>query len=260
MSEPNSRWEEAGEVLSAAFDRAPAPSWVVDLDELSFLEVNGAAVERYGYSRETFLASELTLIRPNDDLETLATDYNKFAQSPTEWFDRRHRNVHGEWINVSVRIQPIGFGGRRAGLVWMRDNSLRKEFEERFVDSLLRFNAILDASLDAVVTIDKESNLTGWSRSAEQIFGWTRDEVLGKPMQNLIMPERFRQRHLQGLASYVVTGRSTILGTVLQLPVVRRDGEEFQAQIRIERVPGRKIEFVAYIRDLTERREGDSNP
>jgi PAS domain S-box-containing protein len=252
MPEVQGRWGEADDVLTAAFQGAPVPCWVVDLDQLSFLEVNDAAIERYGYRREVFLVSELTLIRPNDDLQTLKADYNKFAETPHEWFERRHRDVNGDWIDVSVRIQPVVFEGKRGGLVWVRDNSLRQEFEQRFIDSLLRFNSILDASLDAVVTIDRESNLTGWNRTAEELFGYSRDEVLGKPMQELIMPERFRPRHLEGLNSYVVTGRSNILGNLLDLPVLRKDGTEIRAQIRIERVPGRQIEFVAYIRQVME--------
>ncbi len=239
------------ELLQRLFYNMPIPSWIIDRETMRFLEVNEAAIERYGYTRETFLRSELYLLRPNDSLDNLVADYQKFVQSPKEWFERRHRSASGEWINVSVRVESIEFQGAQAVLVWVRDDSIEMQFEEGLRNEERRNREILNTSLDAIVIIDRHSTIIGWNTASENLFGWSLSEVLGRPMHEIIMPERFRERHLAGLGSYLVTGQSTILNTPVSVGALRRDGDEFRILLKISRI-GRSHEFVAYIRDQSD--------
>jgi PAS domain S-box-containing protein len=114
--------------------------------------------------------------------------------------------------------------------------------------------AILDASLAAIVGMDENGEVIEWSRQAEAVFGWPRSDVLGRPLASLIIPERYRARHIAGLDLYRRTGVGPVLGTRLELEALARDGREFPVELSItvtETATGRF--FTAFIRDLSER-------
>ncbi len=110
----------------------PQPMWVYDLDTLRFLDVNEAALTKYGYTRDEFLALDLTDIRPAEDAGPLRT----FARAPRDerrtsgpW---RHRLRGGHEIEVEITSQLLTFADRRAALVAVRDISVERALEERF--------------------------------------------------------------------------------------------------------------------------------
>lgn len=123
----------------------------------------------------------------------------------------------------------------------------------------VRSHARLDASLDAIVSMDDRGDVVEWNRQAEVTFGWTRSEVIGKQLALLIIPERFRARHREGLAGYLRTGTGTVLGKSVELEALAKDGREFPVELSIvtTQVPTGKM-FSASIRDLSERRDAES--
>ena len=114
---------ESGETYRALFARNPHPMWVFDAESLRFLEVNEAATERYGYSRDEFLAMPVTDIRPPAEVPRLLERLKEYrAARPTggpaaiqgQW---RHRRKDGTLIDVEVRTHEVTFRGRNAFLV-----------------------------------------------------------------------------------------------------------------------------------------------
>ena len=128
----------------------------------------------------------------------------------------------------------------------------RAEEDVRASESQLR--AMLEAALDAVVTMDADGRVIGWNHAAEAIFGYTADEAIGRDMAELIVPPRLRDAHRGGLARYVETGRPVVLDRRLELTGVRRDGTEFPVELTITRIalPGPPT-FTGYLRDITVR-------
>ena len=128
----------------------------------------------------------------------------------------------------------------------------RAEEDVRASESQLR--AMLEAALDAVVTMDADGRVIGWNHAAEAIFGYTADEAIGRDMAELIVPPRLRDAHRGGLARYVETGRPVVLDRRLELTGVRRDGTELPVELTITRIalPGPPT-FTGYLRDITVR-------
>jgi PAS domain S-box-containing protein len=115
-----------------------------------------------------------------------------------------------------------------------------------------RVRAVLDASLDAIISIDHEGCIIEFSAAAENIFGWKRSEVMGEPISDHIVPERMRRAHQDGMARYLSTGEAHVLGKRLELPAVRKDGTEFPVELAIVRLPGSEPPtFTAFLRDIT---------
>jgi PAS domain S-box-containing protein len=89
----------------------------------------------------------------------------------------------------------------------------RKRAEEALRASEERFRGVTDAAMDAIVSADSEGRLRSWNRGAERMFGWRAEEVVGRPL-TVIVPERLRAAHSEGIARVRRTGRSKLAGSV----------------------------------------------
>jgi PAS domain S-box-containing protein len=117
-----------------------------------------------------------------------------------------------------------------------------------------RLTAMLEAALDAVVTMDAGGRVIGWNHAAEAIFGYSAEEADGREMADLIVPPHLRDAHRRGLARYLQTKRGVVLDRRLELTGMRRDGSEFPVELTITRIalPGAPT-FTGYLRDITTR-------
>jgi PAS domain S-box-containing protein len=125
-------------------------------------------------------------------------------------------------------------------------------------DSEARMRAILEAALDCVVTMDEHGCVVEFNPAAESTFGYVRDEIIGLEMAELIVPERLRDMHREGLRRYLETGQPVVLNRRIEITGMRSDGSEFPVELAITRipVPGRPM-FTGYLRDITERKQAE---
>lgn len=123
-------------------------------------------------------------------------------------------------------------------------------------DSEARKAGVTESSLDAIITMDHTGKICEWNASAERILGYRREEAIGQDMATLIIPERYREAHRQGLAHCLATGEGAILDRLLELPTLRSDGTEFMAELSITRLPiaGQSM-FTGTLRDITQRKQ-----
>jgi PAS domain S-box-containing protein len=118
--------------------------------------------------------------------------------------------------------------------------------------------AILGAAIDAVITMDERGSIVDFNPAAERIFGYSREEVVGQDMAELVMPRSLRDPHRRGLARYLETGQSVYLDSRVELTAMRSDGSEFPIEVTITRIdlPG-PATFTGFVRDITERRAAE---
>jgi PAS domain S-box-containing protein len=136
----------------------------------------------------------------------------------------------------------------------------RREALARLADSEARARLIIDTAHDAFVGIDARGRIVSWNAQAEAIFGWTRDEALGRDMAETIIPPSFRDAHNRGLAHFRRTGEAPVINKRLELAALHRSGREFPIEITITApMPhGQGDFFGAFLRDISERRERDA--
>jgi PAS domain S-box-containing protein len=137
------------------------------------------------------------------------------------------------------------------------EEKLRQE-ERELKHSEARKAAILESALDCIMTIDHEGCITEFNPAAEHTFGYRRDEVLGMPLANVIIPLSLREKHRRGFAHYLATGEAQVLGKRIETTAVRADGSEFPIELAISRIPLEgPPSFTGYLRDITERKRAE---
>lgn len=130
---------------------------------------------------------------------------------------------------------------------------------DRLAESEERTRLILESALDAVISIDSDGTITDWNPQAEAVFGWKREEVLGRSLADTIIPHRYRNAHREGLQRYLATGEATVLNRRVELSALRRDASEFPIELSITSIrTGGAVSFSAFLRDITERKHAES--
>ena len=118
-----------------------------------------------------------------------------------------------------------------------------------------RKSAIVNAALDCIVSLDAGGRITEFNPAAEATFGRSRDDAIGMPVTDLLIPERLRGEHAAAFERYLQGGEPHILGKRFESFGLRANGEEFPLELTITRVdlPGPPV-FTGYLRDLTDSR------
>lgn len=145
-----------------------------------------------------------------------------------------------------------------------RLRELKKEIiERRRVEDALResqdlLHTVMNSAKDAVIAIGEDGLITTFNAAAEKMFGRSEEEVLGQPL-DLLMPEEFRPRHREFVASYFATGKpDSAIGKVVELPGLTRDGTVFPMEISLAPgVFGGKKFVISIARDITERKRAE---
>jgi PAS domain S-box-containing protein len=117
---------------------------------------------------------------------------------------------------------------------------------------------VLDTALDAVVVMTREGMVAGWNDIAEQTFGWTGAEAVGRLMADLIIPEQYREAHSRGLERYNATAEERVLNRRIEISAMDRNGREFPVELSIT-IAGHPDEalFLGFLRDISERRRAE---
>ncbi len=154
------------------FYNHPIPSWIYDLETLQFLEVNNAAINHYGYSRDEFLNMPLTNI-------LFETEINKFDDYK-EWKDREEQDHHSLWthkkkngdlVYADVTYANMEYNGKKARLVLTIDRTEQTIAEQELRKINERYLFLSEATFDAIWDWDLKTNEVQWNESAKKMFG-----------------------------------------------------------------------------------------
>lgn len=220
--------------------------------------VNQGFVKLTGYSLEEVLGKVPGSILQGPETDQAAV--GRMAEAV-----RKRLSIEQDVINYSksgipywirIQIQPIfGDSGELKNFISIQKNiTSEKLLEQEIKDNELKLRLILESALDGVIVIDDQSLVLTWTRQTEHIFGFTAEEVTGQPLGKFIVPERLREAHLEGMRRYLSTGVPRILNQRIEIPGIRKNGEEFPLELTI--IPIRtagKVVFCAFTRDISER-------
>jgi PAS domain S-box-containing protein len=214
-----------------------------------------------GYKPEEFVGrTGFEFMHPEDVerfAERLGEAFGAAAGPPRVTYRHRHKN--GSWRTFESVWLPHQEDGEQGIIVTSRDITEQERVRAESRERSVREKAILESALDCIVTIDDAGLIVEFNPAAESTFGYRREDVLGLPMAELIIPPSMREAHRRGLAHFKETGEGRILGKKLELTAVRSNGEEFPVQFAVVQIPhSEKAYFTAYLSDITEQKRAQS--
>lgn len=136
-----------------------------------------------------------------------------------------------------------------------RDITEKHRAEVALIESEARNRAIVETALDCIITIDHEGRVLEFNPAAEATFGYRRGDIFGKHLCDLIIPEELRQKHIDGLKHYLVTGEGPVLNQRLEMPARRSDGSALRVELAISRLKlDGPPQFTAYLREVGQKK------
>lgn len=252
----------SGDIL---FESNPNPMWVYDLETLAFLEVNRAAVEKYGYTQQQFMQLTIRDIRPAGEVGALESKVKEVARytitSQSIWL---HKDARGNLFHVKVSSNFIRYKDRDARLTVVTDvedlihqqqeiDRLNKQLQQHIGFSEERFKGTFDHSAIGMAIVSHEGRLLQVNDSICSIWGYSREELLQKTFQEITYPpdlesdmDFFREILAGKRASYQLEKRyihkkGHIVWTILTVSIARTTHSP--------------VSFVAQVLDITETKE-----
>lgn len=227
---------------------------------------NSAAEKMYGYS-----ASQMMNLCINDfihddekqyeislQLKTLRKGISSFAIEP----GCRTKGINSSQLvfPVDITLNYVDSDDEESLILVIRDISERQQIESRLMEQQALKSAIIDNSLNAIVTMSTDGIIRDFNSAATDIFGYRAEEAVGFPMANLIIPENYRNAHREGMNRYLNSGKPKVLNQRIEIEALKKDGSVFPIELTIFSVSfnNEKL-FAAAIQDITRRREAEES-
>jgi PAS domain S-box-containing protein len=246
---------------------------------------NPAAEKMFGYTVDEAVGEDMhLLIAPSEYHDAYRKGFEEFRETGSgpavgESFEFMALKKDGTRFPIEASTSAIKMKDEWHAVGIIRDITRRnladkkiKEHEkelERYTTSLEhyavqleesreKFSGIANAATDSIVVLDNEGQITFWNPSAEKMFGYRGDEVMGKELHLLIAPQRYHEAYRKGFGSFRKTGKGAFIGRSLEFMARRKDGAEFPIEVSTSAIQlGDEWHAVGIVRDITERKRAE---
>lgn len=252
---------ERADLFRSAFHRSPVATCITTPDG-RFKDVNQALLEMLGFTRQELEGRHFNDITHPDDLEIgkqvvarMISGELASASVEKRYLDRNGQTIWG-LVNATLLRDPSG--QPLHFITHILNLTEHKQAEQALYESQSRLAGVIETAMDAIITIDEEQRITLFNPAAEHIFQVIAQDVLGKPLDQLI-PEQFRaihRRHVRDFGERDITRRS--MGALGVLSGRRANGEEFPIEASISQLrSGNQKFYTVILRDITERKRAE---
>ncbi len=217
------------------------------------LLVNPQAEHLFGYRRDELIGEPVEVLLP----DAARADHERFrehyrgrphARPLVSGLDIRGRRKNGETFEAEVSLTPIEDEGELLIASTIRDVSQREPSEAYF-------RQLLKLAPDAMIILDDEGRISIVSDQVEKMFGYSREELTGRPIE-ILLPARLRQRHREHREGFAREPKVRPMGIGLDLRARRKDGSEFAVEISLSPIQSASGNFVSsVIRDVSDRKQ-----
>ena len=244
-------------ILQSIFDSAV--DGIVVIDRRGLIKAFNPAAERlFGYRAEEVLEQNGKILMPSPDREQhdrYVTNYLETGVARIIGTGRevRGRRRDGSTFPLHLSVGRMDIDGQPAFTGILHDLSRRVEIEDALRKSEERLRSIVESAVDGIVVIDEQGLIHAFNPSAERLFGYRLNEVLGRNV-SMLMPSPDRERHDGYLRHYVATGEQKIIGIGREVTALRKDGTMFPVHLSVgEMIYDGRRSFTGILHDLSDR-------
>ena len=179
------------------FQSNPHSMWIFDLETLRFLDVNHAAIVKYGYTHDEFLAMTIMEIRPQDEVLRLMERLSGRRTGLNAAGTWKHRTKSGQLLTAEIASHDIVVKGRPAKLVVAYDVTERQIAARKLEESEVRFRQLIEHAADGIYLSDLDGNFALMNSRGCEMLGYSKEEVIalnGKVTYVDADKERYRER------------------------------------------------------------------
>ena len=247
---------------------------IIDNIQLGLLEVDRDEIITYanksfqdlvGYSLAELIGKKASTLIDSEDaasLDRINSQNDRRTVKVSGSYELSIKDKHGnkKWAVISDAPNYDSKGEHIGSIGIHLDITEQKKLIEENVFKDTRIKKLFDISLDALISIDSKGIIFEWSRQAEEIFGFTMHEAIGKSLSHTIVPVQYRAAHEGGMQHYLATGEGPVLNKRIEITAIRKNGEEFPIELTIFPLKfNEKHFFTAFVRDITEIKESREN-
>jgi sigma-B regulation protein RsbU (phosphoserine phosphatase) len=233
-----------------------AGEWLWEQDPDGYYSYSSNAVTQIlGYSPDEVLGKHYTeFLTPQDKAkqQRYSNSHQPFYAMLSHYQHKDGRQI----LTESTGLPIIDTAGKL--IKWRgvdRDVTAKVHFQEALIESEKRVRLIIENSLSAIVIMNSYGIVIDWNQPAEKMFGWAKEDAIGRHLDELIIPLALRDAHRQGLERFLRTGVGPLLNKSIEQTAIRRDGTEFPVEVSISSLKlGNTYIFSGFIHDITERK------
>jgi PAS domain S-box-containing protein len=164
------------------------PMWVFDVDSLRIIEVNSAALKRYGFTKKEFLSKTILDLRLPEDVPLVIKVLPDIRGTKTRYRDFKHVAKNGRILNVEIMSYPFVYNDINARLVVAQNIDEKKEILSRLDFTEFKLEQILEETKIGFFQLDYHSRIIYWNKASERLIGYKREYVKGHNLWD-VFPE-----------------------------------------------------------------------
>jgi PAS domain S-box-containing protein len=226
--------------------------------------LNVQAEKQFGYHRDELVGQKVNNIIPDGFAERLIADGTRsaaeaLAQQIGTGIELIARRKDGTEFPIEIMLSPLESAEGILVTAAIRDISVRKKAETHLAQMEGRYRGLLEAAPDAMVVVNQAGEIALLNVQAEKQFGYSRDELVGQQVKNII-PEGFAERLIADGTRSAAEALAQQIGTGIELIARRKDGSEFPIEIMLSPLESAEgILVTAAIRDISERKKSEEH-
>ena len=259
----DSESKDSGAKYRGLLEAAPDAMVVVNQGgEIVLLNVQ--AEKQFGYSRDELVGQKVKNIIPEGFAERLIADGTRsaaeaLAQQIGTGIELIARRKDGTEFPIEIMLSPLISVEGTLVTAAIRDISVRKAAERHLAQMEGRYRGLLEAAPDAMVVVNQGGEIVLLNVQAEKQFGYSRDELVGQKVKNII-PEGFAERLIADALRSVEDALAQQIGTGIELIARRKNRSEFPIEIMLSPLESAEgILVTAAVRDITARKKAEAN-
>jgi two-component system, LuxR family, sensor kinase FixL len=211
----------------------------------------------FGYSDKEIIGKPIRLLYDDDNRMTFKEVITQSLENGIvagRWHGR-HKDGSRLWVEVRARIVHDEDENREYCVLSVCDIEKLKTAESDLKENRALAEAVLDASVDAIITINERGEIRSFNRAASKMFGYDEEEVIGKNVK-ILMPFPYNENHDSYISNYLRTGEKKIIGKGKEVQGLKKEGTVFPIELAVSEVTWEEnLIFAAIIKDLSVRRD-----